>query len=167
VLTITPRLSPPVITLLFATVSGKAEQLALVARDRLLAGGWLTEAHNLANFQALRLRETQIALIITSSWGEGAPPPDSIEFFHAVESPKLKLPQLSYAVLALGAQSNRIYVGSGWRIDSALEARGAKRLLPRHECDRNDPVGCDRWLDSVIGILPVENTLILSENKLA
>ncbi len=155
------------ITLLFATVSGKAEQLALVARDRLLAGGWLAETHNLASFPAARLKETQIALIITSSWGEGTPPPDAIEFFHAIETSKLKLPHLTYAVLALGARSNRIFVGSGWRIDSALEARSARRLLPRRECERNDPVGFEKWLDALVDVLPQEDTSVLSEMKLA
>lgn len=156
-----------VITLLFATVSGKAEQLALLARDRLLIDGWMAEVHNLATFPAVRLNETQIALIITSSWGDGAPPPDALEFFHAIETPKLRLPQLTYAVLALGVHSNRLYVGSGWRIDTALEARGARRLLPRRECDRNEPQAFDRWLDTLVEVLPDENSLMLPELRLA
>jgi sulfite reductase alpha subunit-like flavoprotein len=136
-----------VITLLYATVSGNAEQLALVARDRLRNAGGEVEVYNVADFPATRLREIDTALIFTSSWGEGAPPPDAVEFCHALEHPQLKLEHLAFAVFEHGARSNGNSCGR--RIDAALHARGATRLMPALECGLRTTAPFEAWFAEV------------------
>jgi sulfite reductase (NADPH) flavoprotein alpha-component len=148
-------------------VSGKAEELASAAHERLAQAGIESELHNLAHYGASNLTNIDHALFITSSWGQGAPPPDSIEFIHAIETPRIRLNGLEYAVFSLGTQKTENFIGTGWRIDSALAARGAKRLLPRYECDRSDRVHFDAWLDSVLLILSAEEVSQNQNFKLA
>jgi len=117
----------PVITLLYATVSRNAEQLALVSRDRLRGAGCDVALYNVADFPAARLAEVDTALIFTTTWGAGAPPPDAVEFFHALDRLRLNLDHLAFAVFENGARSNGNSCGR--RIDAALHARGAIRLM--------------------------------------
>ena len=141
------------ITLLYATVSGRAESLALAAAERLRSIGKRVEVHNVSHCPVHTLEGTRLALFVASSWGDGATPPDAIEFCRQLESPKLKFPQLTYAVLALGEGSEQKHVGCGWRIDMALESRGARRILPRWNCDRNSLVEFEVWLRTVEAVL--------------
>ena len=135
--------SPPLITLLYATVSKNAEQLALVARDRLRNAGGEAEAFNVADFPASRLKDVDTVLIFTSSWGAGAPPPDAVEFCHALDYPQLKLEHLEYAVFEHGPRTNGNSCGR--RIDAALHARGATRLMPPLEGGLRSMAPFEAW----------------------
>ena len=139
--------SPPLITLLYATVSKNAEQLALIARDRLRNAGGEAEAFNVAVFPAARLRDVDTVLIFTSSWGAGAPPPDAVEFCHALDCLQLNLEHLEFAVFEHGARTNGNSCGR--RIDAALHARGATRLMPPLECGLSSMAPFEAWFAEV------------------
>ncbi len=155
------------ITLLYATVSGRAENLAVIAAERLRQMGKRVEIHNVSHYPVQALEGTKLALFIASSWGDGATPLDAAEFCRQLECAKLKFPLLSYAVLALGESTERKHVGCGWRIDMALETRGARRILPRWNCDRNSSVEFEIWLRTVEALLTSPRTLQDRQLKLA
>jgi sulfite reductase (NADPH) flavoprotein alpha-component len=141
---------PVPVTILFATVSGNAEELAGRAAEHLGAAGHATQVANVANFPAARLRETDTALIIASTWGEGEPPPDAADFCAALRAPaKLGLGHLRYAVLALGSSTYRDFCGCGRRIDEDLANCGARRLLARADCDTKYRAAFEAWLAQV------------------
>ncbi|MBA4136109.1 MAG: hypothetical protein C0518_02190 [Opitutus sp.] len=141
---------PSGLVILYATVSGNAEQLALAAAQALRAHGHVAEVHNAADFPAARLREYRAALLIVSTWGEGEPPPDAADFFAALEGePSLELRNLNYAVLALGSSMYRDFCASGRRVDEDLARHGARRLLDRVECDTKFKADFERWLGRV------------------
>lgn len=145
---------PVPITLLYATVSGNAEQLATVAAERLRAAGHAVQVANVADFPAARLRETDTVLIIASTWGEGEPPPEAAGFCAALRAhDQLRLGHLRYAVLALGSSTYRDFCGCGRRIDEDLAACGAARLLPRVDCDTKYRAKFEAWLKDVGGAL--------------
>ena len=145
---------PVPVTLLYATVSGNAEQLATVAAERLRAAGHAVQVDNVAAFPAVRLRETDTVLIIASTWGEGEPPPEAAGFCTALRAhDQLRLGHLRYAVLALGSSTYRDFCGCGRRIDEDLAVCGATRLLARVECDTKYRAKFETWLVDVLQAL--------------
>lgn len=144
---------PAPILVLYATVSGNAEELAQVAAAELRARGHVCFVENAADFAATRLGEFAVALVIASTWGEGEPPPDAADFCAALAAPELRLETLRYAVLALGSSSYRDFCGAGRLIDERLAARGASRLLPRRDCDTKFKADFQEWLQQVEELL--------------
>ncbi len=140
--------SAPVL-ILYATVSGNAEELAHAAATELGVCGRELVVGNAADFAVARLREFDVALVIASTWGEGEPPPDAAEFWAALAAPELRLETLRYAVLALGSSSYRDFCGAGRALDERLAARGARRLLPRRDCDTKFKTDFKEWLHEV------------------
>ncbi len=137
---------PAPVLILYATVSGNAEELAHAAAAELRAHGRDCVVGNAADFAAVRLQEFDTALVIASTWGEGEPPPDAAEFWAALAAPELRLERLHYAVLALGSSSYRDFCGAGRLLDERLAARGARRLLSRRDCDTKFKADFKEWL---------------------
>jgi len=145
---------PVPVTILYATVSGNAEQLAAFAAERLTAAGHATQVDSVAHFPAARLRETDCALVIASTWGEGEAPPDAVDFCVALRArDRLRLEHLRYAVFALGSSSYKDYCGCGRRIDEDLAACGARRLCARGEGDTKYRAAFESWLARVMEAL--------------
>jgi len=144
--------------LLYATASGNAEMLAEAAAERLRAAGFAVQVSNVADFPAVRLREVDTVLFIASTWGEGEPPPDAVEFCTAVGShATLRLGHLRYAVLALGSSGYTDFCGCGRRLDENLAACGAQRLVPRVDCGTKFKASFERWLAEVLAVLESES----------
>jgi sulfite reductase (NADPH) flavoprotein alpha-component len=138
------------IAILYATVSGNAEALAGLAGERLQAAGRAVVVRNVADFPAGQLREFDTALLIASTWGEGASPPDAAEFCAALLKPEtLRLTHLRFAVFALGSSNYKDFCGCGRRIDEDLAKCGAMRLLPCAESDTKFKAGFAAWLARV------------------
>lgn len=138
------------IQILYATVSGTAEQLARETACRLKASGWAASVANVAEFPAAGLVGRKRALLVVSTWGDGQPPPDAAEFctdLGAADAPRLET--LAYAVLALGSSRYPNFCGCGRRVDEDLARRGARRLLPRVECDAKIKAKFEDWLARV------------------
>jgi sulfite reductase (NADPH) flavoprotein alpha-component len=135
--------------ILYATVSGNAEELAHAAAAALRARGRACVVENAAEFPAARLREFDVALVIASTWGEGELPPHAAAFCAGLAAPELRLESLGYAVLALGSSSYRDFCAGGRRLDELLAARAARRLLSRRECDMKFKTDFQEWLQQV------------------
>lgn len=144
----------PNVLILYASVSGTAEELAAFTALRLRGAGLTAAVANVADFPAPRLAEVDTALVIASTWGEGAPPPDAEVFFASLQAPDTgRLTRLRFAVLALGSRAYPEFCGFGRRLDAALEECGATRLLPRVDCDTKFKADFERWLTDVGRIL--------------
>lgn len=144
----------PPLSILYATASGNAEQLAELAAAHFAARGWDASAVNLADFPAARLRETPLVLVIASTWGDGEPPPDAADFVAALRAPEpLDLAGLRYAVLALGSSMYPAFCACGREIDARLAVHGAQRLVPRVDADTKYLADFQRWLGDVTAAL--------------
>ena len=142
------------VLVLYATASGNAETLAHAAAERLRACGLAVQVANVADFPTARLSGAGVALIIASTWGEGEPPPDALGFCAALaEADRFRLDGLAYAVLALGSSAYRDFCGCGRRLDEQLARCGARRLLPRVECDTKFKTAFETWIDRVLAVL--------------
>lgn len=137
------------VAVLYATVSGNAEELAHATAQALGERSRACVVANVADFPAARLREFDAALLVVSTWGVGEVPPDAAVFFAALALPALRLDGLRYAVLALGSSSYRDFCAAGRKIDELLAARGARRLLSRRDCDTKFKADFQEWLTQV------------------
>lgn len=141
----------PAIQVFFATVSGNAEALANETVRVLAAKGRTAVAWNLADRTASELAAVETALFVVSTWGDGEPPPDAARFFAEIAAPEAPpLDRTAYAVLALGSSRYPEFCACGRRLDEDLSRLGARRLLPRTDCDVKLKATFQEWLHRVV-----------------
>ena len=136
--------------ILFGSQTGTAEGLAKKLAREAPARGYVPRLLALNDYAQVNLPTVSRAVIISSTWGDGEPPDNAVAFWNwlkADTSPRLE--QLQYAVLGLGDKNYSDFCGASKKIDTRLEALGAKRLLPRGECDSDYEAAARKWTDSL------------------
>ncbi|MCE4372093.1 PepSY domain-containing protein [Xanthomonas hortorum] len=129
----------------FASQSGFAERLAWQAAGHLQAAGLPVQVRSLAQLDAQHLQGTRHALFVVSTFGDGEPPDAARGFERELLRQRLALPQLAYAVLALGDRQYAQFCGFSRRIEQWLNTQGAQPLFPAVEMDNADPQALAQW----------------------
>nr|WP_124707969.1 bifunctional nitrate reductase/sulfite reductase flavoprotein subunit alpha [Gordonia insulae] len=148
-----------VITVLWASQMGNAEEFATETADHIRAKGFdvtVTEM-DAADVEAL----TGTALFVSSTTGDGEPPDNGSAFWDALSGDSAPdLSGLRYAVLAFGDSSYDNFCGHGRNLDERLVELGAQRLLERVDCepDFEEPAG--QWLDRVHTVIGSDNASV-------
>lgn len=139
------------VTVLYATMTGNARDCAEKVASALNSAGISAEAVDLAQYNPKDLlEETRVAVTI-STWGEGEPPDDGVNFYDylkTLEAPSLE--NLQFAVFALGDTSYEEFCKCGKDIDQMFSACGGKRLLDCVENDIDFTDALDEWTDKVV-----------------
>jgi sulfite reductase (NADPH) flavoprotein alpha-component len=149
-----PASASRTLTVLFGSETGNSTGLARSLADAARAQGIAAELFDMADYKLRRLKEEQDLLVITSTHGEGDPPQTAVGFFEFLESRKApQLPQLRFAVLALGDSTYERYCEAGRRIDRRLEALGARRLAERVDCDVDFEDAAASWIEAAVRTL--------------
>ncbi len=128
-----------------ASQSGSAEALAAQTAATLQLAGMPVRLCALAELDAAQLHQAERVLFVASTSGEGDPPDAAVPFVSRVMGGELDLPQLHYAVLALGNRHYRHFCGFGRALDAWLQQQGAQPLFPRIEVDRGDAAAITAW----------------------
>ena len=110
------------------TVYGNALLVAEEAEPILQAQG-----HQVTIFADPRFSDWQqygdkVALIVTSTTGQGNFPDSIAGLYHDVKDKLGHQPQLRYGVIALGDSSYDHFCGAGKNFDAQLQAQGARRV---------------------------------------
>ena len=143
------------ILILYATSMGNAESLANSLDDLLMAGGHACEVANVATIPPITLaRESRPVVFCASTWGEGDPPDDAIEFWDLLQAlPDDSLNALRFGVYALGDRNYEEFCGFGRKLDECLAARGATRLVDRMDNDTDYEEHLHPFSQSLLGVL--------------
>jgi len=144
-----PQNSEPLL-ILFGSQTGTAEGLAKKVAKESQQRGFAPKVLALDEYEAANLPATNKAVIISSTWGDGDPPDNAVNFWswlNAGSAPRLE--NLQFAVLGLGDKNYSDFCGASKKFDERLAALGAKRLQPRGECDVDYETAAKNWIDGL------------------
>jgi sulfite reductase (NADPH) flavoprotein alpha-component len=149
-----PAIETRTLTVLYGTETGNSRGLAKTVAEAAKQQGILVTVSDMADYKTRKLKDEQDLLVITSTHGEGDPPQSAVAFFEFLEGRKApKLPDLRFAVLALGDSTYEKYCEGGKRIDRRLEELGATRLAARVDCDVDFDEAAPAWIKAVVAKL--------------
>ena len=125
------------IKLLMATQTGSAEDVAIQVKEALEESGFNIKWQDLAMLEDISfLREASLILGVVSTWGDGEPPDDAVEFFNKLrDSDPLNLPGTPIAILGLGDSGYDVFCGCGKELEKELQRHGGSPILARVDCD--------------------------------
>ncbi|MEV0076481.1 molybdopterin-dependent oxidoreductase [Nocardia neocaledoniensis] len=142
--------APPV-TVLWASQTGNAEELAATVAARLTDAGFLPSLLDMDSCDLSTL--TGDVLLVTSTFGDGGPPDNGADFATRLADSTTRFPAVRYAVFALGDSSYDDFCGHGRTLDRLFVEHGAHRLLPRVDSEPDFADAADQWLDDVLAVL--------------
>jgi sulfite reductase (NADPH) flavoprotein alpha-component len=149
------------IPIYFATVTGNSRDLAERTARKLKALGFDAEERDLAFESADSLRQQQTVLFVISTWGDGEPPDDALDYVERLQSDEpLELAGVQFSVCALGDTGYEIFCGCGKTIDARLEFHGARRLVERVDCDIDFQEPYEAWLAAVVAALDAQRVTV-------
>ena len=139
------------IKILYATQTGIAESCAEHLFECLQEQGFEAEVTNVADFELMHLRKSDIALLILASWGEGEPPREAVGFYDELRELEADLlAHLRFAVVALGDRESAYFCSFGREVDHLMAQAGATRLCERLDCDLDHDERLSTWIKSVL-----------------
>ncbi|MGB5903152.1 MAG: assimilatory sulfite reductase (NADPH) flavoprotein subunit [Xanthobacteraceae bacterium] len=154
-----PAIETRTLTVLYGTETGNSRGLATTVAEAAKQQGIVATVSDMADYKTRKLKDEQDLLVITSTHGEGDPPQSAVAFFEFLEGRKApKLPDLRFAVLALGDSTYEKYCEGGKRIDRRLEELGATRLEARIDCDVDFDEAAPAWIRAVVAKLVPQET---------
>ncbi|MBV9653454.1 MAG: flavodoxin domain-containing protein [Acetobacteraceae bacterium] len=139
------------VTILYGTESGNTETLAGAVRKSAQRLGFAPKVLDMADATPEQLASAGNVIVLASTWGEGDPPQRAESFYAALMADTApQLPDLRYAVLALGDRAYANFCEIGKRIDERLATLGAKRIADRADCDVDYEAAAKTWIDGTL-----------------
>jgi sulfite reductase (NADPH) flavoprotein alpha-component len=134
--------------ILFGSQTGSAEGLAKRVAKESEKRGFAPRVLALNDYEQADLARGGKILIVSSTWGDGEPPDNAVNFWSWLNSAAApRLEKLHFAVLGLGDKNYADFCGAAKKFDERLAALGAHRLAPRGECDADYEAPAREWLD--------------------
>ncbi|MEM6259596.1 MAG: flavodoxin domain-containing protein [Planctomycetota bacterium] len=124
------------LTIAYGSQSGNCEALSKDLRKLARSKGFKPNVVELNAITPEALQETRHLLVVCSTFGEGDPPDNAAAFckmLQADEAPAL--PDMHYAVCAMGDRSYTHFCKTGIDIDRRIGSLGATRMVDRVDCD--------------------------------
>ncbi|MBR8536013.1 flavodoxin domain-containing protein [Carboxylicivirga sediminis] len=147
----------PPITILYGTKTGNAQLVAQQAHKYYHQCGIESECYNMEKYDVGRLPAEHKLLVVVSTDGEGELPPNARKFFALLQHEEMPmLPNLQYAVCALGDSSYDNFCGAGKTIEKQLQKLGAQAIMSRVDCDLDFKKPALQWIqnsyDTITGV---------------
>jgi len=147
-----PPLEP--LLILFGSQTGSAELLARGLGKEAAAHGFAATVRELNSSSPAELAQLKRLVIVTSTWGDGDPPDNAAQFWAALSASTTPLPELGFAVLALGDRNYSDFCGAGRKFDERLAALGATRWIDRGDCDTDYESAAKTWTGKFWSAIP-------------
>ncbi|MEM9214102.1 MAG: sulfite reductase flavoprotein subunit alpha [Cyanobacteria bacterium P01_F01_bin.150] len=138
--------------LAFGSESGNAKQLAKRLSNQLQQQSQDVSCENLDDLNLDHLDSNDLLLVITSTFGDGAPPGNARAFAKQLSAIPTVSP-FQYAVFGLGDVGYPKFCEFGKTVDSGLSEKGARRLVNRVDADLDYPYFFTRWEHCISDIL--------------
>lgn len=133
----------------WASQSGFAEYLAERTAGSLRTAGREVTLLPLDQVDTSLLRQSDCALFIVSTTGEGDAPTHAFRFVSKVMAAPADFSHLRYGVLALGDKAYANFCAFGRRLDDWLRASGAAPLFERIDVDNGAEDALARWREEL------------------
>jgi sulfite reductase (NADPH) flavoprotein alpha-component len=139
--------------ILYGTHTGRSKTIAENLDKRLSASGVSVQTVSLDNYKTRQLVSETNLVVIVSTHGEGEPPAMAEDFYTFITGKRApQLPNLNYAVVALGDKSYKLFCKTGTDIDSALAKSGAQTILPVVQLDVDFEEEAEKWISQFASI---------------
>ena len=159
----------PELTILFGSESGNAEALADQTAKAAGKKGFKAKAVSMSDISPAKLKKVKNLLVIVSTWGEGDPPENAVDFyteFMGDSAPKFD--GVNFSVCGLGDTSYEHFCKMGKDFDARLETLGGTRIADRKDCDVDFDDDYAEWLDtSLNGLWEVAGITVTATAPLA
>lgn len=139
--------------ILYATVTGNAESCANTIADAARPLGFEPRVWSVEGFDVNQLANESTVLFSVSTYGEGDPPDQAVQFYDDLQKLGGTLPNLRYAIYALGDSSYSDFCGFGKKLDNELSVRGAQPIVDRADNDLDYDTALSGWCQSVLTTL--------------
>jgi sulfite reductase (NADPH) flavoprotein alpha-component len=145
-----PVTNAELLLVLFGSQTGSAEGLAKRVAKEAQQRGFAPKILALNDYEQANLTAGGKAVIISSTWGDGDPPDNALNFWNWIKGDSApRLENLSFAVLGLGDKNYSDFCGASKKFDDRLVALGARRFAPRGECDVDYEGPAKSWIDGL------------------
>jgi sulfite reductase (NADPH) flavoprotein alpha-component len=136
---------------LYGSQTGGGEGLAKKIAKQSRGLGFNPRVQELNACPPEALARESLALLVTSTWGDGEPPDNAATFWKLLQASTTPLSSLGFAVLALGDRNYSDFCGAGKKLDARLAELGASRLHPRADCDVDYEKEAGEWITAALG----------------
>lgn len=147
------------IAIVYGSQSGQTEALARRVFRYLADDGIQTQLIDGAAFHLEALQQTQRLVLMTSTYGAGAPPDNMARFYAQLKTAAVGCAShLEFCVFAVGDRQYPTYCQAGKDMDTRLAALGGRRLLDIVTCEAEDQDTFDVWMNDVASCLATSIT---------
>jgi sulfite reductase (NADPH) flavoprotein alpha-component len=141
----------PTLTVISASHTGNGRKISEKLVAQVQALGLQARLVKAGDYNPRDIGKEKLLYVVISTHGDGDPPDEAralYEFLGTKRAPQL--PELQYSVLALGDTSYPKFCEAGRVVDERLAKLGAKRLLPRVDCDVDFEKLAQTWSDDAL-----------------
>jgi sulfite reductase (NADPH) flavoprotein alpha-component len=141
----------PTLTIISASHTGNGRKICEKLLAAVQALGMQARMIKAGDYQPREIAKEKLLYVVISTHGDGDPPDEArglYEFLGTKRAPQL--PELQYSVLSLGDSSYPKFCEAGRVVDERLAKLGAKRLLPRVDCDVDFEKLATTWADDAL-----------------
>ncbi|GAA5007790.1 sulfite reductase flavoprotein subunit alpha [Acinetobacter puyangensis] len=151
-------------TILYASQTGTAEQIAYNTSSALQQAGVPTQVKALKDCSADDIRNDQRVLFVVSTYGTGDAPDLAVSFVKKYMAQTIPLDGLKYAVLALGSKEYpETYCTFGHRLNHWLKENQASPAFNLVEVDNSHKTDLERWYTALANITHKDVQVIINE----
>jgi len=140
-------------TIIYGTETGNSKKLAFELQSLLKKNSIKSRVSDAAQYAVTGIEKETFIILIISTQGEGEVPENAKNLVQKLSQQGLSLPDLSYAVLALGDRSYPLFCKAGEDTDLLLFNKGATRMLPLQKADTDYGETAGLWFNDIISVL--------------
>lgn len=147
---VTSPAQAPRLTIVYGTQTGHSRAIAERLETQAQRLGLQAAVVRASDYPARALKDERLLAVVISTQGDGEPPDDARALYQLLTGPRApKLAHVSFAVLGLGDSSYPKFCHVGRALDERLAQLGARRLVPRVDCDVDFESSADAWAVAV------------------